>query len=75
MGQKLAAGVGSGADTLTSGRWATEDREVDTRCNPLGPGLLGVYTLYEERTILGRINSFPNMYLLGHCRTAVTDCH
>ncbi|EED82151.1 predicted protein [Postia placenta Mad-698-R] len=27
VGQKPAAGVGSGADTSTSGRWATEDRE------------------------------------------------
>ncbi|OSX60911.1 hypothetical protein POSPLADRAFT_1101459, partial [Postia placenta MAD-698-R-SB12] len=28
VGQKLAAGIGSGADTSTSGRWATEDREI-----------------------------------------------
>ncbi|EED83869.1 predicted protein [Postia placenta Mad-698-R] len=35
VGKKLAAEVGNGADTSTSGRWATKDREADAHCNPL----------------------------------------
>ncbi|KAF9804474.1 hypothetical protein IEO21_09375 [Rhodonia placenta] len=51
VGQKLAAGAGRGAETLTSGRWATEDREVDARCNPL---VLSSSSAMDDTSLLRR---------------------